>query len=128
VKRLLAGALALAAGAVLANIRYGPVDLRPTPHRRGHTMPFTHPKLHCWVCLGRPASRVVEAKALAPYATDWDVEVESYYQLCCDNVDCLRKSADAADAGDSVHADTRELTRGEAEVISGWDLSEQVTR
>jgi hypothetical protein len=119
--------LAVFVAAVLANIRYGPVDLRPTPHRRGHTMPFTHPRLKCWVCLSRPASRVVEAKALAHYATDWDVEVESYYQLCCDNLDCLRKSADAADAGDSVHVDTRVLCRGEAEAISGLQLDE-VTR
>lgn len=87
------------------------------------TVPFTHPKLPCWVCLTSRASRVVEAKALPEGATSL-AEVESYYQLCCDSIVCLGLSAMAADARDSVHVDSRPLSRGEAEAISGLELDE----
>lgn len=85
--------------------------------------PFTHPRLPCWVCLTSRASRVVEAKALPRFATSLE-EVESYYQLCCDSLVCLGLSAVAADARDSVHVETRVLSRSEAQVISGLELDE----
>lgn len=90
-------------------------------------MTYTHENLKCWVCGSGRASQVVEAKALVQYTAAF--EVESYYQLCCDEMVCLGLSALWADRRDMIHVDTYELrSRAEAEAISGLHLPEQVTR
>lgn len=127
-------ALGVVPAAVLAVIRYGPIDLRSARARhqtlgsqqhQGPAMPaFTHPDLKCRICVRGGASQVVEAKVLPEYATSLD-EVESHRELSCEDTFCLGVLAKWADAGDSVHVATYPIrSRAEAEAISGDELGE----